>query len=109
MKIQTRSFPVKVMYVVIAAMLLMLGVLGLIIPVLPGVIFILLAILLLAQVSSRVNRWARKQPLMRKANYQLSAFSQLRWPDRARLAGWMLLDSVNSGVQFICKRFSNRS
>lgn len=109
MKIQTRPFHVKVIYTFFAIVLLMLGLLGLVIPVLPGVIFLVAACLLLAQVSTRVKQWVDAQPFLRSASYRIKKMSQLQWIDRMRLAGWMMLGSAMSGIRSLWVKVSSKA
>lgn len=109
MKIQTKPFHVKVIYTFFAIVLLMLGLLGLMIPVLPGVIFLVAAFLLLAQVSTRVKRWVDAQPFLRSVGYRIKKMGQLQWIDRLRLGGWMMLGSIVNGARSLWLKVSSKN
>ena len=91
----------KVVYTVIAVVLLMIGVLGLIIPIIPGILFLIGAVLLLAKVSSRVHHWSEGQAWVRGARIRMIEMQGLRPVAKIRFAGLLAARSVVRGVQSV--------
>ena len=56
----------KVFYGLAAAILVLLGLIGLVLPVLPGLVFLALAAGLLARVSPRFGHWWYQRPLVQR-------------------------------------------
>lgn len=56
----------KVFYGLAAAILVLLGLIGLVLPVLPGLVFLALAAGLLARVSPRFGHWWYQKPLVQR-------------------------------------------
>ena len=52
--------PLKLVYLVIATVCIMIGLVGLIIPVIPGILFLMVAVYYLGKVSRRVRNWSDK-------------------------------------------------
>ncbi len=95
------AMPMKVVYTVIAVVLLMIGVLGLIIPIIPGILFLIGAVLLLAKVSSRVHHWSEGQAWVRGARIRMIEMQGLRPVAKIRFAGLLAARSVVRGVQSV--------
>jgi uncharacterized membrane protein YbaN (DUF454 family) len=75
-------------YIVAAAVCLVLGLVGLLIPVIPGVIFLAIAAIFLARVSTKMDRWVKSSPFMSNTQSRMDSMAQLNWPDRVRLTLW---------------------
>lgn len=88
----------KIVYVAVAIVCLLLGILGLIMPVLPGVLFLAIALLLLSRVSHRLRRWSQHHPELRTLRRRMACMSAIRAGDRIKLAGWMGLEMLVRGV-----------
>ena len=56
----------RVIALVLIAGFILVGILGLILPIIPGVLFLFLAALLLTRVSRRASTYAHNQPWFRK-------------------------------------------
>ena len=87
------STPRKLAYLALGALFVILGLVGLIIPVIPGILFLLAAVYVVSKASSRVRRFAHSDPRIREAHRRFDRFGRLGILDRLRLAGWMTLDA----------------
>ncbi|MDA0789600.1 MAG: DUF454 family protein [Proteobacteria bacterium] len=95
----TRVGPMKkTLYVAIALLCVLLGMIGLLVPVLPGLVFLVIALLLLTRVSRRIQRFAKSDPRFLALSRRLDGFGRVDVVDRFRLGGWMLLDTLVSGL-----------
>ncbi len=95
------ALPIKVLYVLAAVLFLVLGVVGLIMPIIPGVLFLAGALLLLGKVSRRFRVWTRRHPVARSMRLRMASLGRVGWLDRAKLVGWMTLEMMVSGVRGI--------
>ena len=95
------SKPGKVIYLVIGGMCLMLGVIGLIIPIIPGVLFLMAAVYLLGRGSRRIKKFTDRDPRILHMQQRMEQFGDVNLADRIRLAGWMTLDAVVKSMQAI--------
>lgn len=98
-------FYAKVIALVMIAGFVMLGIIGLILPVIPGVLFLFLAALLLTRVSRRASSYAHNQPWFRKHLYSWQASAGLSWGQRARLSFWVVtkvvVHGIGAGISFV--------
>ena len=78
----------RMAYLFAAGIFLVLGIIGLVLPVLPGVIFLLIAALILARISRRVDRWVKQHPVTRNTQARVDTISRLNWVDKVRITGW---------------------
>jgi uncharacterized membrane protein YbaN (DUF454 family) len=98
----TRAMPLvyKVAMIGIIAVCLVLGVIGLILPIIPGLLFLGLAVMLAGKLSKRVARWARGIPVFNTWSNRRHAVAGLSALQRLKLAFWVsaryTLNSVNS-------------
>jgi len=92
------SVPARLIYCVLGVMLLMLGVIGLVIPVIPGVIFLVAAIYVFGRVSSRVRRWSHRHPVFRNASTQFGRMGQVNVFDRLRVVSLMFVGVIARGL-----------
>jgi uncharacterized membrane protein YbaN (DUF454 family) len=77
---------------------LAIGAVGLILPILPGVLFIALAVLLLARHFPSMDAWLRRNPKVSRYLDSTNEFLDLPIQTKARLGGWyiakLLLDAA---------------
>ena len=76
------------LHVIAAAVCIVLGIIGLVIPVIPGVIFIAIAAIFLARVSNRMDRWVKSSPFMRNTQSRMDSMNRLGWTDKFRVTLW---------------------
>lgn len=74
---------------------LALGLLGLLLPVLPGVLFLLVAAVCFASASPALRDSMRKHPRLARLLARLDAGQQLHIGARGKLAFWALLEAAN--------------
>ena len=91
----------KVIYLVIAVVCIMIGIVGLIIPIIPGVLFLVAAIFLMGKVSTRVKQWSDQQPLIQKIQNRLQGASAL---NQMKVVALMSLESLVSGLAAVFSR-----
>lgn len=89
---------------------LIVGVLGLILPVIPGVLFLFLAALLLTRVSRRAFNLAHRQPWFREQLRTWQMSGGLSTGQRLRLSLLLtiraLADGITVGLRFIRRRLA---
>ena len=91
----------KLVYLVIGVVCLMLGVIGLVIPIIPGVLFLMVALYLLSRGSRRIKKFTEKSPRVLLMRQRIDQFGEINVADRVRLAGWMTMDAAVKSVQFL--------
>ena len=89
---------VKILIAVLAVACLIVGLIGLVLPVIPGLVFLFAAILLLSRISPRLARWVKRKPEMNRLRIRFDAMGQLRWTERLRLSFWMVLGGIVRGT-----------
>ncbi len=76
---------------------LALGLIGLIIPIIPGVLFLLVAALCFGVLSRPVRGHLERNGRMRRLFGRLDAGRHLGLPTRMKLAFWAVLEAANPG------------
>lgn len=98
----------KVIYLIIAVICFMVGLVGLILPIIPGFLFFLGGIFYLSKVSTRFKYWAEQQPLLQKLENKMSRLKTADYTARAKVVGLMTMDmmvrSTMSAVNMIKRR-----
>ena len=87
--------------------LLILGVIGLIMPIIPGLLFLFLALFVLTKLSRRVSAYAESKPWFRYHLRHLQAASGLGLGARVKLGALIVARSAVQGLEsvlFWCKR-----
>ena len=96
----------KLVYVVLGVALLIIGLIGLLFPVIPGILFIALAVFLISKASTRLRSVADGQPFLRRMNARFDAMGDVSIGDRCRLAGLMCLEAVAVGLKSLADGIS---
>lgn len=117
MPTNTRYIPAgmtgKVIYSLIAAVLILIGIAGLVVPVIPGILFLIGAVMVLSKVSSRVHHWSEGQVWMRGARIRMIQMQGLHPVAKVRFVLLLGVKSVVSGISKLgsagVKLFSTRS
>ena len=98
----------KVIYLVIAVVCFMVGLAGLILPIIPGFLFFLGGIFYLSKVSTRFKYWAERQPVLQKLEKKMSRLKTVDYTARAKVVALMTMDmmirSITSAVKMIKRR-----
>lgn len=104
---QPLSWLSKAFYVVVIGGLVVLGLIGLVLPIIPGLVFLGLALLLLAQISTRVHGLVGGRSWFRRMRRGFNRLNQLKTTDRLQLAFWYCVQGAVTGVESTV-RFVNR-
>ncbi len=91
----------KLAYLTLGLICVLLGIIGLLVPVIPGILFLAVAIYLGCKASRRVSRYVDGNPQFREQRRRIDGFARLGAADRLKLAGWMLLDTTVHALQGI--------
>lgn len=86
--------PRHMIYALLGVALLLLGLIGLVIPVIPGLLFLFVAVYLLGKVSTRVKRWSDGNATLAGVHRQFDRMGQVSVLDRVRVGSLMLLGAV---------------
>ena len=81
------SRPVKVVYVALALICVLIGIAGLLLPVIPGLLFLVAALYLIGKVSVRVKTWSESQPMLVSLHARLHKLEQVSLGERLKLVG----------------------
>ncbi|GAB5501220.1 MAG: hypothetical protein PsegKO_35310 [Pseudohongiellaceae bacterium] len=95
---QSSHWLLRVLYAIAAGICLLFGVIGLVLPIIPGIVFLAIGAMLLGKVSSRfahfpLRRWPRS------GDRYLQASAALSLTDRLRLGGWVIARGLMNGVR----------
>ncbi len=101
----------KLIYTALAVVCVVIGLIGLVIPVIPGLLFLIGAVMLLSQVSGRVKQWSEGQPWMHQVRVRMIQLGGLKPLEKTRfillLGVKNLMDALDKSWQTI-RRFINR-
>ncbi len=108
-KDRKKSLPLhyKLAGVVLVGCLLILGLIGLIMPIIPGLVFLFLAFFVMTKLSRRVAAYAQSKPWFRYHLRHMQAASGLSLGARAKLGGLIVARGAVQGVESVlywCKR-----
>tara|TARA_Y100001934_G_C12305127_1_gene752000 strand:- start:1296 stop:1682 length:387 start_codon:yes stop_codon:yes gene_type:complete len=94
-----RRFSVpKILYLPLILGLFAIGLLGILIPVIPGILFLGLAVVILAKVYPAFRRAIGNPGYLRRTERRVDAMQDMSWGDRGRLAGWMTLEALGDAA-----------
>ena len=88
----------KVLCMPLIVGLFAIGLLGILIPVIPGILFLGLGMVILVKVYPAVRRIIGDPDYLRRAERRVDAMEDMTWRDRGRLAGWMTLEAIGQAV-----------
>ncbi|MDZ7684542.1 MAG: DUF454 family protein [Gammaproteobacteria bacterium] len=91
----------KIVYLALALCFLMLGVIGLVFPLIPGILFLVGGVYLLGKVSRRIKAWSASSPTYTGVERRVALLGGVGWLDRMRLGSLMALDAVVRGVDSV--------
>jgi len=83
----------------------MIGIVGLLIPIIPGVLFLVAAVYFLGKVSNRIRRWTARQPTLSKIQGKFQRLTSIDIFDRFKVISLMglemLVTTIDRGIQLI--------
>gem|GEM_PF-766182 len=91
--------PEKLLYLTLGIMFLALGIVGLLIPILPGILFLGGAVYMLSRGSNRVREYAENSPRLREWQLRMQRLDTVDTMARIKVAALMTLQSVVIGTQ----------
>jgi len=97
----------KLVYIVIAILMLVIGLVGIVIPVIPGILFLAGALFYFGKVSPGVRSWSDEHPVLGKVNKRIDRMGELRIMDRIKLGALMSIGAISATISGALK-FSTR-
>jgi uncharacterized membrane protein YbaN (DUF454 family) len=94
----TVSGPEKILYITLGIMFLALGVIGLMIPILPGVLFLAGAVYMLSRGSSRVKKMADSNPTLKNLQAQIERLEHVSTGDKLKVAFLTVAGGMATGA-----------
>ena len=103
----------KILRIALIFCFLFIGLVGLVLPIIPGILFLLLALYLLTRVSRRISAIVHKHPWFNRNMRKLDAASTLTLGEKARLSLLLvaktLIKGIESGMAFFKKKGGSES
>ena len=101
----------KVLCIALIAFFVMVGLIGVVLPIIPGLIFLFIAVILLARISRRFDSILRRNSTVRRWMKHADTINGLSISQRARLSFWMsariITNAIESGINQIKKTMSS--
>lgn len=91
-----------------AGVCLLLGVVGLVLPILPGLLFLGLAVWLLSKVSNRAARYLNTHGTWRRQQRLWSSAGHLNPGQRLQLGFWLAVRSLLTSLQSLTQRLPGK-
>ncbi len=98
----------RVLGIILVVGFLLIGLVGLILPVIPGIVFLLLAVYVLTRISRRAAAYAHSQPWFNRHMRQLDAADSLSMSERIKLGFLLMARSVVNAVEWCVVGFKGR-
>lgn len=99
----TANGPERLIYLVLGILFLVLGVVGLLIPILPGVLFLGGAVYMLSRGSHQFRQFAERDPRLSGIQARMDRVQQVPILQRIQVAALMTASATASGVQKVFK------
>lgn len=103
----------KSCYLLLIAGFVILGFIGLVLPIIAGLVFLFLAVLLLTRISTRVHAFAGSSSGFRHLHRRWHAMNLLQVTDRVKLGLWYCagatIRGIESGLSFVQNWLRSRS
>lgn len=100
--------PLKMIGLAVVALFVFIGLIGLILPIIPGILFLALAAFLMAKLSSRFAFYLDNQPLWQKLQRQWRSMRVLTIAEKTKLMGLYLVRASVNGVEGLIKTLRSR-
>jgi uncharacterized membrane protein YbaN (DUF454 family) len=98
---------VKIVLVFIAICFAVIGLIGLILPIIPGILFLFLALLVLSQVSGKFARFLHNNPTYRSMKHRIRGIDFSTALTKAELGFWRAVKSVLDFVERNTRQFNS--
>ena len=93
------SASTKVLYGLLAAVCIVIGLIGLLIPIIPGVLFLLGALYLIGKISTRVKGWSDRQPGLQRMHVRLDGLRHISVVVRLKGVGLTCYELTLRGLE----------
>ncbi|MGD2166503.1 MAG: DUF454 family protein [Gammaproteobacteria bacterium] len=101
MKRHAGHLSVKLLFALVVIACLALGIIGLLLPIIPGLLFLGITGVLLAPHVPALNDWMRRSPLMSRYMDDAENLRSLEFPDQIRLGFFLSLRMLLDGAKFV--------
>lgn len=101
-------FPIKAAALLVVGLFFTIGIIGLVLPIIPGIIFLALAALMLSKVSSRFAFFLDQQPLWHKLKKRWRSLGLLPVSQKVKLVGLYCLRGVVDGLRQLSDSLARR-
>lgn len=91
----------KLTYIVVALLMLMIGLAGILIPIIPGILFLAAALFYFGKVSPGVKSWSDNHPILGKVNERMDQLGEVKITDRIRIVTLMSIEAFVSTISAI--------
>jgi len=88
----------KLVYLAISVLMLMVGLAGIILPIIPGLLFLAVALFYLGKVFPSIKSLSDSHPVLGKVNDRIDQMSEVKMWDRVKVAGLMSLEAAASAI-----------
>ncbi len=89
----------KALCLVLVGFLFLLGLVGLVLPIIPGILFLFLAAILLAKISDRFDSLLNSNKELRYWRRRWNTTNSLPLLQRVKLSFWMIAKALVNGVE----------
>jgi uncharacterized membrane protein YbaN (DUF454 family) len=96
------SFPRKLIYLLLAFLFLLLGIVGILLPIIPGLLFLFLAALLIVRISRRASEMAHGHRGFSRLLRHWNAATRLPVVEQIKLSMLYVARSLLSGIRSVC-------
>ncbi|MCK6605723.1 MAG: YbaN family protein [Ignavibacteriaceae bacterium] len=95
-----KSKPLRILYIILGFLCIILGVIGFVVPLMPGVVFIILSVYFFSRSSKRLHDWIMEHKYFGK--YAQYYYGDLKMPLKAKIiTAGMILVSVSVSVWLV--------
>jgi len=101
-------FPLKIIGAAVVGLFVLIGLIGLILPIIPGVLFLALAAFVLAKISGRFAYYLDSQPLWQKIQRRWRSARVLSILEKIKLTGLYAARSIIEGLENLSRAIRSR-
>ncbi len=95
----------KVICIALIACCVVVGLIGLVLPIIPGLIFLFIAAILLARISSRFDSILKRNPTVQGWMKHADTINGLSFSQRVRLSFWMSARIITNAIELGINQF----